>query len=138
MKKLTKVICLVAVCCCFCLVACGQKGSKGQPKNKSVAFTKDVAGIDVSHHQGKVNWEKVRKNASEGQFCLCEMHRGRDIYRPQVQNIGQRCQGERLSCWRLPFFSYEQQRARAIPTFQKNTRCYRPRFDSDGRCGIGR
>ena len=61
MKNLTRVFCLVAVCCSFCLVTCGQK---------SVAFTKDVAGIDVSHHQGKLDVELDRDLEDAPPDCI--------------------------------------------------------------------
>ena len=51
----------MAVCCSFCLVTCGQK---------SVAFTKDVAGIDVSHHQGKVEVELDRDLEDAPPDCI--------------------------------------------------------------------
>ena len=118
MKKLTKVICLVAVCCCVCLVACGQKdskGSKGQPKNKSVAFTKDVAGIDVSRYQGNVNWEKVKKTLPKGSFVYVKCTEGATYIDPKCKTLAK---GAKASGYRVGGYHFFRMSSSAHEQFR--------------------
>lgn len=115
MKKLTKVVCLVAVCCCFCLVACGQKGSKGQPKNKSVAFTKDVAGIDVSRYQGNVNWEKVKKTLPKGSFVYVKCTEGATYIDPKCKTLAK---GAKASGYRVGGYHFFRMSSSAHEQFR--------------------
>ncbi len=108
----------MAVCCCFCLVACGQKKSKSQPKGggkSSVAFTKDVAGIDVSRHQGNVNWEKVKKTLPKGSFVYVKCTEGATYIDPKCKTLAK---GAKASGYRVGGYHFFRMSSSAHDQFR--------------------
>ncbi len=108
----------MAVCCCFCLVACGQKKSKSQSKGgskSSVAFTKDVAGIDVSRHQGNVNWEKVKKTLPKGSFVYVKCTEGATYIDPKCKTLAK---GAKASGYRVGGYHFFRMSSSAHDQFR--------------------
>jgi lysozyme len=63
---------------CFC----GQRKYEAPPK---VVLQTDIQGIDVSHHQGNINWNKVKKARPDLAFVYVKCTEGMDYVDPRFK-----------------------------------------------------
>ena len=68
----------------------------------------DIKGIDVSHHQGNIDWKKVKKSRPNLAFVYVKCTEGKDYVDPRFK--ARRCR-PRIQGGRLPLFPDDQQRA---------------------------
>ena len=62
------------------LASCGHKAKKVVPRMAEGASTsiEEVFGIDVSHHQGDIDWQEVKKSSPDIAFVYVKCSEGKD------------------------------------------------------------
>ena len=64
-------------------------------------------GIDVSHHQGTIDWKKVKQAQPELEFVYVKCSEGKTYVDPQFI-VNARGFGTRIQCGCLPLLSYDK------------------------------
>lgn len=83
MKKISKIISAMLVFAMLFQAPCAFASVKTKSKYTGITYThasrfddKDlIYGMDISHHNGKINFKKVKKDRNKICFCSCGIHR---------------------------------------------------------------
>ena len=73
---------IVAISVLFAMISCNSRSSTADAKEKS-STSEVIYGIDVSHHQGKINWEQVAKG--ETKFVYIKATEGATFVDPRCR-----------------------------------------------------
>ena len=113
-----------AAACCILMLAHRHPTKPKQPtKPRTAAVTKRYDGIDVSHHQGAIDWQKVAQDSCI-QFVYIKATEGKTYTDPSYSTYIKGAQREKLKCGSYHYFRMTSSAQEQFNNFKKATKTF--------------